>query len=253
MKDRFVSLQDKVVIVTGGSRGIGFATVQGFLRQGAKVALLGSRKETVEKALKQLRAEDRTYPVKGYDPDLLDEEACSEMLADVKNSFGSVDILINNAGISDALPIEQYDDAHFMKVMSINVDGVFRLTRLCVPYFKETGKGVVINTSSMVSLYAQRCGSAYPTSKFAVNGMTKALARELGPAGIRVNAIAPGIIATDMVRALDQSIMQAMSANIPLLRVGEPADIANAMLFLASDLAAYINGAILSVDGGYVG
>ena len=137
--------------------------------------------------------------------------------------------------------------------MNINVDAMFRLTRLCVPQMKGKGKGAVINTSSMVSLYAQGSGSAYPTSKFAVNGMTKALARELGKDGIRVNAVAPGITATDMVKALDQRIVQRMAANIPLQRLGEGEDIANAVLFLASDAAAYITGAVLSVDGGFVG
>ena len=160
---------------------------------------------------------------------------------------------MNNAGVSDAKSIFDYDDEHFSKVMNINVDAMFRLTRLCVPQMKEKGKGAVINTSSMVSLYAQGSGSAYPTSKFAVNGMTKALARELGKDGIRVNAVAPGITATDMVKALDQKIVQRMAANIPLQRLGEGEDIANAVLFLASDAAAYITGAVLSVDGGFVG
>ena len=118
---------------------------------------------------------------------------------------------------------------------------------------KEKGKGAIVNTSSMVSIYAQRSGSAYPTSKFAVNGMTKALARELGKDGIRVNAVAPGIIETDMVKALDAKMIQAMAANVPLQRLGKAEDIADAVLFLASDAAAYITGAILSVDGGFVG
>ncbi|MEF9968468.1 MAG: SDR family oxidoreductase, partial [Longicatena sp.] len=188
MKDTFVSLKDQVVVVTGGTRGIGFAAVQGFLQQGAKVAMLGSRQETVDKAMALLLAENANYCVKGYHPDLASEEELKDMLADVEKTFGKVDVLINNAGVSDALPIEKYDDHHFMDVLKINVDSVFRLIRLVEPGMKEQGKGVIINTSSMVSLYAQKSGSAYPTSKFAVNGMTKALARELGPFGIRVNA-----------------------------------------------------------------
>ena len=117
---------------------------------------------------------------------------------------------------------------------------------------KEKGKGVILNTSSVVSINGQKSGVGYPTSKFAVNGLTKSLARELGKDGIRVNAVAPGIIATDMVSALDQNMIKAMTANVPVGRIGQPEDIANAFLFLASDMASYISGAILSVDGATV-
>ncbi|MCI8851038.1 MAG: SDR family oxidoreductase [Erysipelotrichaceae bacterium] len=252
--EKFSSLKDKIVLVSGGTRGIGYAIVKGFLNNGAKVALLGSRKESVGRALEKLKAENADYAVVGYYPDLNKEQEIKEMLEELTKQFhSSVDILVNNAGVSDAKSIFDYDDEHFSKVMNINVDAMFRLTRLCVPQMKEKGKGAVINTSSMVSLYAQGSGSAYPTSKFAVNGMTKALARELGKDGIRVNAVAPGITATDMVKALDQKIVQRMAANIPLQRLGEGEDIANAVLFLASDAAAYITGAVLSVDGGFVG
>ena len=252
--EQFSSLKDKIVLVSGGTRGIGYAIVKGFLNNGAKVALLGSRKESVGRALEKLKAENADYAVVGYYPELNKEQAIKEMLEELTKQFhSSVDILVNNAGVSDAKSIFDYDDEHFSKVMNINVDAMFRLTRLCVPQMKEKGKGAVINTSSMVSLYAQGSGSAYPTSKFAVNGMTKALARELGKDGIRVNAVAPGITATDMVKALDQKIVQRMAANIPLQRLGEGEDIANAVLFLASDAAAYITGAVLSVDGGFVG
>ena len=252
--EQFSSLKDKIVLVSGGTRGIGYAIVKGFLNNGAKVALLGSRKESVGRALEKLKAENADYAVVGYYPDLNKEQEIKEMLEELTKQFhSSVDILVNNAGVSDAKSIFDYDDEHFSKVMNINVDAMFRLTRLCVPQMKGKGKGAVINTSSMVSLYAQGSGSAYPTSKFVVNGMTKALARELGKDGIRVNAVAPGITATDMVKALDQRIVQRMAANIPLQRLGEGEDIANAVLFLASDAAAYITGAVLSVDGGFVG
>lgn len=249
-----MSLKNKVVLVSGGTRGIGYAIVKGFLDSGARVVLLGSRKESVDRALTKLKNENEAYEVLGYYPDLSKENEIVEMLEDVKKKLAaSVDILVNNAGISDAKSIYEYDDTHFADVMQVNVDAMFRLTRLCVPMMKEKGKGVVINTSSMVSLYAQTSGSAYPTSKFAVNGMTKSLARELGKDGIRVNAVAPGITVTDMVKALDQSIIERMAANIPLRRLGESEDIANAVLFLACDAASYITGAVLSVDGGFVG
>ncbi len=251
--NQYPSLQDKVVIVSGGTRGIGYETVRGFLQNGAKVAMLGSRQETVNKALARLREENASYPVLGCYPDLQSETEVKEMLDAVTTQFGTVDILVNNAGVSDATSLYDYDDQHFSDVMKINVDAMFRLTRLCAGMMKEKGKGAIVNTSSMVSLYAQRSGSAYPTSKFAVNGMSKALARELGKDGIRVNAVAPGIIGTDMVKALDENLITAMAANIPLQRLGKPEDIADAILFLASDAASYITGAVLSVDGGFVG
>lgn len=251
--NQYPSLQGKVVVISGGTRGIGLACVQGFLANGAKVAFLGSRQETVDSALKQFNMEQRKDSVLGFCPNLQSETEIMEMLDQIVDTWGSVDILINNAGVSDAKSIYEYDDLHFSEVMKINVDAAFRLTRLCAPMMKEKGKGAIVNTSSMVSIYAQRSGSAYPTSKFAVNGMTKALARELGKDGIRVNAVAPGIIETDMVKALDAKMIQAMAANVPLQRLGKAEDIADAVLFLASDAAAYITGAILSVDGGFVG
>lgn len=251
--NQYPSLQGKVVVISGGTRGIGLACVQGFLANGAKVAFLGSRQETVDSALKQFNMEQRKDSILGFCPNLQSETEIKEMLDQIVDTWGSVDILINNAGVSDAKSIYEYDDLHFSEVMKINVDAAFRLTRLCAPMMKEKGKGAIVNTSSMVSIYAQRSGSAYPTSKFAVNGMTKALARELGKDGIRVNAVAPGIIETDMVKALDAKMIQAMAANVPLQRLGKAEDIADAVLFLASDAAAYITGAILSVDGGFVG
>lgn len=244
---------DKVVIVSGGTRGIGFETVRKFLDHGAKVVLLGSKQASVDKALAQLAEEGKQDHLLGFYPDLSSEASITAMLEEVTQKFGTVDILVNNAGISDAKTIDDYDDNHFAAVMNINVDALFRLTRLCVPMMKQKGKGVIVNTSSMVSLYAQAAGSAYPTSKFAVNGLTKALARELGKDGIRVNAVAPGIIETDMVKALDPKMIAAMGARVPLQRLGKPEDIAQAILFLASDAASYVNGAVLSVDGGFVG
>ncbi len=246
-------LKDKVAIVTGGTRGIGFAVVKQFLDNGAKVAMLGSRQETVDKGLAQLREKNPDYPVMGFCPDLQDPAAIDAMVKTVLNRWGRVDILVNNAGISDAKSFYDYDAAHFEKVMKVNVKAVFNCTHAVAGIMKEQGGGVILNTSSMVSLYAQASGSAYPMSKFAVNGMTKALARELGKDGIRVNAVAPGITATDMVAALDQSMIQRMAAGIPLRRLGTANDVANAFLYLASDMASYVTGAILSVDGGFVG
>ncbi len=249
----FSSLKDKVVIVTGGTRGIGFETVQAFLAQGAKVALFGSREKTVTQALEKLAAINPSYTVKGYHPNLSNPEEIEKTVSEIKREFGGIDVLINNAGVSDNCSIYDYERDHFNDVMTINLRSVFEMSKAVAPIMRDKKKGVILNTSSMVSLYAQRIGSAYPTSKFAVNGLTKSLARELGKDGIRVNAVAPGIIETDMVAALDQNVVKSLAAGIPLQMLGKPQDIANAFLFLASDMSSYITGAVISVDGGFVG
>lgn len=242
-------LQDKVAVVTGGTRGIGAATVRTYLQQGAKVALWGSRPQTVEKALSKLSEEMPNACVKGYAPNLLEPESIADALEQVVSDWGRLDILVNNAGVSARESLYEYAPSAFQKTMDLNVKAVFLCAQAAARIMKAQGGGVILNTSSMVSLYGQPAGVAYPASKFAVNGLTKSLARELGRDNIRVNAVAPGIIRTDMVAALPESMIAPMVASVPLGRIGEPADIANAFLFLASDLASYITGEILSVDG----
>lgn len=246
------SVNNKVVILTGGTRGIGFATVKKFLAHGAKVALCGSKKETVDKALKEINEINPNYEVMGFYPNLLEISEIEDMANIILEKWGRIDILINNAGVSDNRPIYGQSDDDFSKIMDINVQAVFNCTKVVVKTMKTQKEGVILNTSSVVSLYGQRTGVGYPTSKFAVNGLTKSLARELGKDGIRVNAVAPGIIATDMVAALDKKLIEEIAKNIPLGRVGKAEDIANTFLFLASDMASYISGEILSVDGAVV-
>ena len=242
-------LQGKKAIVTGGTRGIGFAVVQSFLKNGASVALFGSRQETVDKALAALKAENPDWEVIGMAPDLTDYAAVDAAFAEVEKAFGRIDILVNNAGISAREPLYDYTPEAFEKIMRLNVSAVFNGCRAAAPRMKAQGGGSIINTSSMVSLYGQPSGVGYPTSKFAVNGMTRSLARELGRDNIRVNAVAPGVTRTDMVANLPQEIVQRVCAPIPLGRMGEPEEVANAFLFLASDMASYITGEILQVDG----
>ena len=242
-------LQGKKAIVTGGTRGIGFAVVQSFLKNGASVALFGSRQETVDKALAALKAENPDWEVIGMAPNLTDYAAVDAAFAEVEKAFGRIDILVNNAGISAREPLYDYTPEAFESIMRLNVSAVFNGCRAAAPRMKAQGGGSIINTSSMVSLYGQPSGVGYPTSKFAVNGMTRSLARELGRDNIRVNAVAPGVTRTDMVANLPQEIVQRVCAPIPLGRMGEPEEVANAFLFLASDLASYITGEILQVDG----
>ncbi len=242
-------LQGKTAIVTGGTRGIGLAIVRTYLQNGARVALFGSRPESAQKAVSQLKAENADWEVLGLSPDLTDFAAVKAAVDQVAETFGTVDILVNNAGISAREPLADYTPEKFKAIMDLNVTAVFNGCKAVEPIMRQAGHGCILNTSSMVSLYGQPSGVGYPTSKFAVNGLTRSLARELGRAGIRVNAVAPGITRTDMVAALPPELVARISAPIPLGRVGEPEEVANVFLFLASDLASYVTGAVVSVDG----
>lgn len=242
-------LENKAAIVTGGTRGIGLAVVKAYLQQGAKVALFGSRQETVDKALAELREENADYPVMGLAPDLSDYASVEKAVKQVAEHFGRLDILVNNAGISARESVYDYKPEDFEKIMNLNVRAVFHCSKAAAPYMREQKGGCIINTSSMVSIYGQPSGCGYPASKFAVNGLTKSLARELAKDQIRVNAVAPGVTRTDMVAALPEEMIARVSAGIPLGRVGEPEEVANVFLFLASSLASYVTGAVVSVDG----
>ena len=242
-------LKDKVAIITGGSRGIGFATADKFLEEGAKVILTASTQASADKAAAQLREKHPGAIISGISPDLSNLDSVREAFRKETAQYGCVDILVNNAGISESTPLSAYTEELYDKVMDLNVKGVFNATRAASECMIARGSGVILSTSSMVSISGQPSGFAYPASKFAVNGLTLSLARELGPKGIRVNAIAPGITETDMMKAVPKEVIDPMIARIPLRRLGQPEDIANAFAFLASDEASYITGVVLSVDG----
>ncbi len=242
-------LKDKVAIITGGSRGIGFATATAFLREGATVIVTASSQANADKAADKLRALFPEAKVEGIAPNLSSLEDMKAAFADVAARYGKLDIVVNNAGVSESTPFANYTEETFSKVMDLNVKGVFNSAKAASDIMAEAGNGVILNTSSMVSIYGQPGGVAYPASKFAVNGLTVSLARELGPKGIRVNAVAPGITETDMMKAVPKDVIAPLIAQIPLRRLGQPEDIANAFVFLASDEASYITGVVLSVDG----
>lgn len=242
-------LEGKVAIVTGGTRGIGFEIVRKYLANGARVVLFGSRQETVDTALAKLKEENSGWDAEGMYPNLTDAAEVEKAILSIKEKFGRIDILVNNAGISQNTPLYNYTPEEFDKAIDLNVRALFYAILPTAKIMKEQGGGCIINTSSMVSISGQPAGVGYPTSKFAVNGMTISLARELAKDHIRMNAVAPGVTNTDMVAALPPQMVERISAQIPLGRPGEPEEVADAFLYLASDMASYVTGEILSVDG----
>lgn len=245
-------LKGKVAVVTGGTRGIGYAIVKKYLEAGAITILCGSREETAKKALEKIKAEMPDAQVDAIWPKLSDRAEMTAALNTIKEKYGRLDILANNAGISQNNSLFDYKDEDFDKILDINIKALYSCTRAAAEIMKDNGGGVIINTSSIVSYNGQGAGCGYPTSKFAVNGLTKSLSRELGKYGIRINAVAPGVTRTDMLAVLPDEMIQPIIRNIPLGRLGEPEDVANAFVFLASDMASYISGAILPVAGAVV-
>ena len=244
-------LKGKVAVVTGGTRGIGYAIVKKFLEEGAITILCGSREETAKAALEKIKAEMPDAQVEAIWPALSDRAQMTEAFKAIREKYGRFDILANNAGISQNTPLFNYKDEDFDKIMELNVKALYSCTRAAAEIMQETG-GSIINTSSIVSFNGQASGCGYPASKFAVNGLTKSLSRELGKYNIRVNAVAPGVTRTDMVAVLPEEMIQPIIRNIPMGRMAEPEDIANAFLFLASDMSSYISGAIIPVAGAVV-
>ena len=244
-----MKLKNKVAIITGGSRGIGYATADKFLAEGATVILTASSQASADKAVAALQEKYPHGTVAGISPDLSSLESVREEFRKATERYGCVDVLVNNAGVSESTPFTEYTEETYDKVMNLNVKGVFNATRAASECMVARGAGVILTTSSMVSISGQPSGFAYPASKFAVNGLTVSLARELGPKGIRVNAVAPGITETDMMKAVPKEVSDPMVQRFPLRRLGQPEDIANAFAFLASDEASYITGEVLSVDG----
>ena len=245
-----MKLKKKVAIITGGSRGIGYATAEKFIEEGATVIITASTPESAQAGAAKLRQKYPEATVGCISPNLSSLESVSEAFEQVAADYGRIDILVNNAGMSESTPFDAYTEDTFDKVMNLNVKGVFTASHAAAQIMTRCGtRGVILSTSSMVSRYGQPSGVVYPPSKFAVNGLTLSLARELGSKGIRVNAVAPGIPETDMMKAVPKDVIDPLIRQIPLGRLGQPRDIANAFAFLASDEASYITGVVLSVDG----
>lgn len=248
-----MKLQNKVAIITGASRGIGFAVAEAFLREGAKVGLCGSRPDSAKKAVDRLLA---LYPNAELLPigvDMLDSSSINAMVDAVMARWGRVDILVNNAGVTSAKAIFEMDDEDFDSVLRINLAGPFKAIRAVAGIMREQGGGSIINTSSMVGTYGGKMQTAYASSKFGINGLTKSCAKELGPYNIRVNAVAPGVVGTDMVaQSVTERMMAGLKAMTPLGRMADPKELAGAYVYLASDEASFTSGTIIHVDGGIV-
>ena len=243
-------LEGKKAIITGGTRGIGYAIAERFVEEGAAVTVFGSRQETADAAVEKLLAAHPEAKVWGRTCDLASLDAVNEAFAAAAQDMGGLDTVVNNAGISQSTPLLDYTAEDWKKVMDLNVTAVFNGCFAAAKLMEEAGRGgTITTTSSMVSKYGQPSGVGYPTSKYAVNGMVQSLSRELAPKGIRVNAVAPGITKTDMVAALPDEMIKPLIATIPLGRIGEPEDVANAFVFLASEMSSYVTGAIIPVDG----
>ncbi len=240
-------LEGKIAIVTGGAQGIGFATARKFLDEGAAVAVCDVRKEAVDQAVAALS--DRG-PVCGYVVDVTRRDQVDAMVAGVKEKFGRIDVLVNNAGITLDARLQKMTEDQFDKVVAVNLKGTYNCAQAVADTMVAQGSGVILNASSVVGIYGNFGQTNYAATKFGVIGFVKTWARELGPKGVRCNAVAPGFVATTILSTIPLKVLEQMTERVPLRRLGTPEDIANAYAFLASDEAAYINGAVIEVAGG---
>lgn len=242
--------ENKVVLITGGAAGIGKATTELFAAEGASVHIWDLNEAAGTALVTALteagqKAAFRKVNVAEY------EDVKSGIEAIIA-ADGKLDVLINNAGITMDKTLVKMDPATWQKVIDVNLTGVFNCTQIAAPYMIEKGFGVILNASSVVGLYGNFGQTNYVATKAGVIGMTKTWSRELGRKGIRVNAVAPGFIATEMVQQMPEKVIEMMVAKVPLGRMGKPEDIAHTYAFLASDHAAYITGTVISVDGGII-
>ena len=244
-------LEGKVAIITGGSRGIGRGIAKIFAQQGANVAF--TYRSSVTEA-NQLEEELKTFgvKVKGYQSNAADFNQCEQLVEEVVKDFGTVDILINNAGITKDTLLMRMSEEDFDKVIQVNLKSVFNMTKAAQKIMLKQRKGSIINISSVVGVQGNAGQANYAASKAGILGFTKSVALEMGSRNIRCNAIAPGFIETEMTAALKPEIVEGWRNAIPLKRGGQPEDVANACVFLASDLSSYITGQVLRVDGGMI-
>jgi 3-oxoacyl-[acyl-carrier protein] reductase len=245
---RILKFIEKVVLITGGAQGIGKATAKKFLQEGANVVICDYDESAGKTALKDLNDEKLDF----FKVNVTESSQIDEMVQAIIEKHGRIDILINNAGITLDGFLTKMHESDWERVISINLTGVFKCTKAVAPIMLQQGSGVILNASSVVGIYGNIGQTNYAATKAGVIGLTKSWAKEFGPKGIRVNAVAPGFIETGMTAAVPDKVLNLMKEKTPLKKLGKPEDIAAAYLFLASEDANYINGTVLSVDGGLV-
>lgn len=243
-----MNFTEKVVLITGGAQGIGKETARQFLQQGATVVIGDYDELAGRNALEELKSDHVTF----CKVDITDSSQIEEMVQSTVSKHGRIDVLINNAGITHDGFLTKMKETDWEKVIAVNLSGVFKCTKAVAPIMLNQGSGVILNASSVVGIYGNIGQTNYAATKAGVIGLTKSWAKEFGPKGIRVNAVAPGFIETGMTAAVPDKVLNLMKDKTPLKKLGKPIDIASAYLFLASEQASYINGAVLSVDGGLV-
>jgi len=243
-----MKLKDKVAVITGAAAGIGQATARKFASEGATVILCDRATDAVEQEASGLRAEG--YAAAAYSLDVTDRAGIEALAADVMEKFGRIDILVNNAGITLDAKVTRMTEEQFDRVIDVNLKGVFNCTQAVIGAMLEQQSGVILNASSVVGIYGNFGQTNYAASKFGVVGLTKTWARELGPKGIRVNAVCPGFIETDILKTMPDKVLDGFRSNCWQRRLGSPKEIANVYAFLASDEASFVNGEAIEVSGG---
>lgn len=243
-------LKDKVAFVTGGGQGIGRVTALTFAREGARVVVADINTETIEATVAEIQAQDGQAMAAHLN--VADSASVEAAMAAAVDWGGGIDILVNNAGITRDARLQKMSEAQWDSVIAVNLKGVWLCARTVAPIMIGRGGGCILNASSIVAHYGNFGQSNYVATKAGVIGMTKTWARELGPHGIRVNAIAPGFTATEMIQTVPDKVLDAVKERTPLRRLGRPEDIANAYLFLASDEASFVTGQVISIDGGLI-
>jgi len=246
-----MKLKDKVCIITGAGQGIGLASVRRFAAEGAVVVVCDLRQADVDAAVADCRrfggAAERSV---GFVLSVTDRAQVDAMTAAVKATFGRIDVLVNNAGITQDARLQKMTLEQFDRVIDVNLRGVFHCSQAVADHMVMQGAGVILNVSSIVGLYGNFGQTNYAASKFGVIGFTKTWSRELGPKGVRVNAVAPGFVATHILDTIPKKVLAEMTQEVPLRRIGKPEEIASVYAFLASDDASYVNGAVIEVAGG---
>ncbi len=241
-------LRGKVSIITGGAQGIGLATARKFAAEGAIVAIADVTPGPVDAAVRELRRAGAT--AEGFAVDVTRRDQVDAMVEQLKSRFGRIDVLVNNAGITLDARLQKMTEAQFDTVIAVNLKGTYNCAQAVVETMVEQGQGVILNASSVVGIYGNYGQTNYAASKFGVIGFAKTWARELGPKGIRCNAVCPGFIATPILKTIPDKVMAQMTERVPMKRLGRPEEVADVYAYLASDEASYVNGAVIEVAGG---